>query len=226
MIFAIVLIIYFYNNDEDSEHLDGSNEAVQTIATVYNSSNMTVGNISITTDATIAGKLTANGAISFLPRGSIIMWSGANVPEGWALCDGQKGTPDLRGRFVIGAGDSGTTNTYAGFGTAAYDKSYNFALNETGGEFAHVLLEKEMPTHRHGINGGGADGWAAKDRILFSMTDRPDHGLYLFPDQDTVRGADPKNTNKYPNPFFAAGGNEKHNNMPPYYALSYIMKTA
>lgn len=205
LIFAIVLIIYFYNN-EHLEHLDGSNEAVQTIATVYNSSNMTVGNISVTTDATIAGKLTANGAISFLPRGSIIMWSGATVPAGWALCDGQNGTPDLRGRFVIGAGASGTTNTYAGFGAAAYDRSYNFALNETGGEFAHVLSVAEMPSHRHNIHTGGNSGCTPAGRVT-QWNQCDDWG---FKDDNIIANT---------------GGNEKHNNMPPYYALSYIMKT-
>jgi len=41
------------------------------------------------------------------PKGGIIMWSGSivNIPEGWTLCDGTKGTPDLRDRFVIGAGN-------------------------------------------------------------------------------------------------------------------------
>ena len=40
-----------------------------------------------------------------MPRGGIIMWSGqvSDIPQGWVLCDGTKGTPDLRGRFIIGA---------------------------------------------------------------------------------------------------------------------------
>ncbi len=39
------------------------------------------------------------------PRGMILMWSGSvtEIPRGWALCDGTNGTPDLRGRFVLGA---------------------------------------------------------------------------------------------------------------------------
>ena len=43
-----------------------------------------------------------------LPRGCILLWSGAAdaIPAGFALCDGENGTPDLRGRFVVGAGNS------------------------------------------------------------------------------------------------------------------------
>lgn len=42
------------------------------------------------------------------PAGMIVMWSGtiASIPEGWALCDGANGTPDLRNRFLVGAGDT------------------------------------------------------------------------------------------------------------------------
>lgn len=40
------------------------------------------------------------------PIGSIILWSGStsNIPKGWLLCDGTHGTPDLRERFILGAG--------------------------------------------------------------------------------------------------------------------------
>lgn len=43
-----------------------------------------------------------------LPKGVIVMWAGSmeEMPEGWSLCDGTKGTPDLRNRFVVGAGSS------------------------------------------------------------------------------------------------------------------------
>lgn len=62
----------------------------------------------------------------------IIMWSGsiANIPTGWYLCDGSNGTPDLRGKFVLGAGGA-------------------YSVNATGGEETHVLTESEMPSHTH-----------------------------------------------------------------------------
>jgi len=66
--------------------------------------------------------------------GMIILWSGSivTIPTGWHLCDGTVGTPDLRNRFVVGAGDT-----------------YNPA--NTGGEATHVLSIAEMPIHHHHI---------------------------------------------------------------------------
>ncbi len=53
----------------------------------------------------VTGNLTVNGeAISPIPRGVIVAWSGKtnNIPAGWGLCDGGNGRPDLRGRFIVG----------------------------------------------------------------------------------------------------------------------------
>lgn len=38
--------------------------------------------------------------------GVIVIWSGSlgTVPEGWLICDGTSGTPDLRDKFVVGQG--------------------------------------------------------------------------------------------------------------------------
>lgn len=88
-----------------------------------------------------------------LPVGAIIMWSGsvANIPSGWTLCNGNNGTPDLRDRFIVGAGG-------------------NYSVGATGGEATHTLTVSEIPRHRHdilgnttGIGGGGhvtLGGWA------------------------------------------------------------------
>lgn len=69
---------------------------------------------------------------SGVPSGGIIMWSGstANIPSGWALCNGSNGTPDLRDRFIVGAGNS-------------------YHVNDIGGESFHTLTIDEMPAHHH-----------------------------------------------------------------------------
>lgn len=68
------------------------------------------------------------------PVNSIVMWMDAgNIPEGWVLCDGNNGTPDLRDRFPVGAGGDG-----------------NYQLLETGGADEVTLTVDQMPSHTHG----------------------------------------------------------------------------
>jgi microcystin-dependent protein len=70
-----------------------------------------------------------------IPKGGIIMWSGAVVPTGWALCDGQNGTPDLRNRFVVGAGTGSI-----------------YAIGATGGSTTKNLSHTHSETvHSHAI---------------------------------------------------------------------------
>jgi len=71
-----------------------------------------------------------------LPAGLICLWHGAvvDVPFGWVLCDGNNDSPDLRNRFVIGAGDT-------------------YAVNETGGASNH-LHDFTSDGHSHSISGG------------------------------------------------------------------------
>ena len=51
-----------------------------------------------------------------VPKGGIIIWSGSvnDIPAGWVLCDGSNGTPDLRDRFVLGAGNNYTVGATGG----------------------------------------------------------------------------------------------------------------
>ena len=51
-----------------------------------------------------------------LPINTIAIWHSSigSIPPGWHHCDGTNGTPDLRDRFPIGAGDSFTPNDSAG----------------------------------------------------------------------------------------------------------------
>ena len=62
------------------------------------------------------------------------MWSGSinDIPVGWALCDGSNGTPDLRDRFIVGAGGS-----------------YN--VGNTGGSNTVTLTTSQIPSHSHGV---------------------------------------------------------------------------
>ena len=61
----------------------------------------------------------SGGGGSGVPNGAIIMWSGtvATIPDGFSLCDGSNNTPDLRHRFVIGAGSTYAVGATGGSST-------------------------------------------------------------------------------------------------------------
>lgn len=70
-----------------------------------------------------------------IPTGGIIIWSGAadQIPDGWALCDGNNGTPNLQDRFVLCAGTS-------------------HAVGSTGGAEEVTLTVAQIPKHSHSIS--------------------------------------------------------------------------
>jgi microcystin-dependent protein len=169
--------------------------------------------------------------IHFLPRGSIIAYFDKNglIPDGWALCDGRfyksvdaklsqvvdrsdtlaVETPDLRGRFILGYGKTeNRTNSYTDWGNESYDKEYNFTHGETGGEFKHKLVVDEMPSHRHNF---GRDYW--------------DENLAINQGVD-LGNIQRQKANDKSGETTIMGGDKPHNNMPPYYALYYIMRIA
>ena len=146
-----------------------------------------------------------------LPTGVIVMWAGTAPPAGWAICDGSNGTPDLRGRFVLGAGQgAGLTNRPSG---------------TTGGQEQVTLTTAEMPAHSHGINDPGHSHTWSASRQLAGTDDnnnttefsRGDLGTVDFPVKSTTvetTGITLQNE----------GGGAPHENMPPFYVMAYIMK--
>lgn len=123
---------------------------------------------------------------NLLFKGMIIDFFGkiSDIPAGWALCDGNNGTPDLRDKFIVAAG-----------------KSYQ--VGDTGGENTHILTISEMPKHNHkgyeyiGQFGDG-DGYL---NHINAGTNAPSSNGVSY-----------------------TGGNQAHENRPPYYALFKIMK--
>lgn len=83
----------------------------------------------------VVENLNINGNLNILPKGSILIWNNLTAPSGWNICDGTNGTPDLRGRMLLGMGQ--------GNGLTARQ------LGQTGGEETHALSTDEVPQHSH-----------------------------------------------------------------------------
>lgn len=102
--------------------------------------------------------------VAGVPSGTIVMWSGADtaIPTGWKLCDGTNGTPDLRGKFIIGAGGAGgvAVKGLVGSNTLTLDTDTVAAHThsgsvQSGGSHNHQVLPhtlslSQIPTHSHG----------------------------------------------------------------------------
>jgi microcystin-dependent protein len=121
-----------------------------------------------------------------MEKGFIVMWSGelADIPAGWALCDGTNGTPNLKGKFIVGLDVD--------------DPDYDTIGND-GGEKEHTLTVEELPVFTIEIKGlkKGAD------------------------DGDNVVGSENGDKIQVSEPI---GGDQPHENRPPFYTLAYIMK--
>ena len=163
-------------------------------------------------DNTITAKQLSS-TINFVPIGGIIMWSGtitaAEALTGWKLCDGINGTPDLRNRFIVGAhsGAGIGINSTAGptfnvSSTGVGVLSRNYTPGDTGGETAHKLTVAELASHSHLYNGGAT-------KSLRGDSAGPD---------DVAEGYDLDTGSR--------GGDNYHENRPPYYALAFIMRVS
>ena len=139
--------------------------------------------------------------------GMIMLWSGStsSVPNGWRLCDGNGGTPDLRNRFVVGAGSSYAVDATGGSANAVLVSHNHTGSTNTTGNHSHTL-----PHYLVQAVAGTGDidrdneyqQWKALSGQRTSTTGNHAHSF-------TTSTAGESGTNK---------------NLPPYYALAYIMK--
>ncbi|MBD8109121.1 tail fiber protein [Erwinia persicina] len=90
-----------------------------------------------------------------LPKGIITMFSGSTMPDGWALCDGENGTPDLRDRFIMGGDlEGGGGRSSAKFSGENNAKKYEFSTDDTsvnvkGTSGGTALTYSQIPNHQH-----------------------------------------------------------------------------
>lgn len=181
----------------------------------YHADNNKAGTLAIIEKTT--GKLPQSIIPVMFTKGMIIMWYGSSnsVPSGWAICDGKNGTPNLTDRFIVGAGRS-------------------YSLGALGGINTVTLNTNQMPSHTHVISGNGSGDVIGSFRTW--KCDPQATGCFSQTDVGVIcnsrdSGGDPgwridlKASNLATNMKVAnSGGNQAHENRPPYYALFYIMK--
>ncbi len=204
-----------------------------TAANLAATGNLTAsGNLNLTGNLTATGTVTASSVSGFgtVPLGGIIMWSGAAtaVPTGWALCNGQTSnsriTPDLRGRFIVGAGAGAVGLTSRDSGA-------------TGGNEQTTLTVAQLPSHTHQVSGTTASagahthsvGNAPIDDRNFTGT-RTDQQLGVVGDSvgSANRWLDTDSSGSHTHTFNvtsgATGSGQPVVILPPFYALAFIMR--
>ena len=143
-------------------------------------------------------------AVAAIPVGGIILWSGsvASIPAGWLLCNGAYSTPNLADRFILGAG-----NLYAPDAAGGSTDSVTVAHTHT------ATSAVTDPTHVHNIQVASAG--SSSTTVADGTAGASFHAGVLA----ASTGITVATTNA------SAGVTGVNANMPPYYALCYIIKT-
>ena len=181
-----------------------------------------------------------------------MMYTGSTAPSGWAICNGSNGTPDLRDRFIVGAG-SGKRCWYSNYSltilvvrnsvtlTEAQMPSHNHSFSgssshsHTINNHTHSFSASGSNTHSHGLpkGSGGADA----DISNYIPSPRVENIQSSFSSDNTSitinvsgntgnpsdRGTNSQTVSISGNTGSKGSGNS-HENRPPYYALMFIMK--
>ena len=135
-----------------------------------------------------------------VPIGSILPYKGSldDIPENWALCDGKNGTPDLRDRFIAGAGKT-------------------YSLGDTGGQYNIILTKDNLPKDA---------ATSVSGSIITYFQRGNDKGQYRW-SNNTDGGTNGNwcmSLGDFSATIFNGWNSTPIDNRPPYYALFYIMR--
>lgn len=203
----------FYICDESQDE----QKPVAVFYGLYSDENVTIRGVADPTRPNDAANKRYVDQNAGVPIGCIVIWSGSeqDIPSGWRLCDGVDGTPDLRDRFVVCAGG----NTHS--------------VGSTGGEASHTLTTAELPSHTHGSGSLSAvsDGShthsyseAGEDTDRYGIGSGSNQVLTGLFSSSSTTGSSGSHTHTISGTTGSTGSGAAHNNLPPYYALCYIMR--
>jgi len=159
----------------------------------------------------ISGNGSGLSGIEAFVTGMIILWYGdtTNVPTGFVLCDGNNSTPDLRGKFVAGAGNP------------------DYTAGSTGGSESTTLSVSQLPSHNHSFSGSASHNHT-HTKATHPSGSGPEQNQSGGPEDRTNFG-DTGTTSTATVTISGTTGNTGSGsaieNRPPYHALCYIMKT-
>ena len=178
---------------------------------------------SLSDDAVTGAKLSNDMVGGITPVGGIILWSGsiAAIPSGWALCDGNNGTPDLRNKFIVGANADGDDDTYP-----------NLRPNGTPGGSANAIVVSHnhgsgtlsAADHTHNFKAsnlaGDEDAWSNTNKAFSGDLDS---SAFTQSGTNKIFGSGALTVS---GSTASEGSSATNANLPPYFALAYIMRTA
>jgi len=189
-----------------------------TAASVTASGTVTAEQLTSTDDANITGTVTAGDFVGngIIPIGGIIMWSGtdAAVPSNWNLCDGTNGTPNLVDRFIVGRGSAYAADSTGGQTDAIIPTHTHTA---TGGSHGHPVRHSTQTSNAVTADSAGGyivDGTGTQDFSANNGAPNSTNGDQIGQSGSlTLTAATPVGSED------VAG-----KNLPPYYAIAYIMR--
>ena len=237
--------VYHSGNDGSGSGLDADKLDNQEGSYYQNAGNLNAGTIP---DARLANS-------SLFVTGMILMYTGSTAPSGWAICNGQNGTPDLRDRFVVGAGSAYSINNTGGSKDATLvshshtinNHVHGFSAN-TGGQsttHSHTFSGSGSQSHGHSFTGVyGNDHNDSQKRAVVMRNDRSTgystaaggSGVQDATVSISISGNTGNNSSDHHhfvsgntgNPSDTGtnsqGSSATNANLPPYYALMFIMK--
>ena len=188
------------NVTNNNQLTNGASYVTSSVVNSLNASNLSSGTIP---DARFPSTLPAisganlTGITSFV-SGMIIMYNNASAPTGWYLCDGNNGTPDLRDRFIVGAGNSYSLNATGGSNTATD------TINISGSDTVSVSIS------------GTTSASANNNNATYGLGQATAHARNEHTHTFSATGTDTVN--------ISGSDTASIDTRSPYYALTFIMK--